>query len=228
MKPIEKLGIGLLYFNKGIPQFEWALQNAVATLGLSGLVDVAPVPIVQDGAGSDFGRERVVDEVRARALDAVLWIDTDLIVPRNSIVRLVKMSNAGWPIAAGLYRKHGFDPADHHLLALMPGANRWATLEELRAAAEGGVTRVDMSAGGFSIVRREVYDTMRKKIKGPWYCNYDWERGDWCIEDTFFMRRVHALKIPVVVDPELHAVHWGRYGPVPVTPDAPEMAEYVL
>ena len=31
-------------------------------------------------------------------------------------------------------------------------------------------------------------------------------------EDTYFMRRVRKLDIPVHVDPELHAVHWATSG----------------
>ena len=44
-------------------------------------------------------------------------------------------------------------------------------------------------------------------------------------EDTYFMRRVRKLDIPVHVDPQnCTPFHWSHFGPVPVTPDQPEMA----
>lgn len=226
MKPIERVGIGLLYYNKGLQQFERSLYDATEALRESGIVASCSF-IVKDGAPVDFARETIVDEMMAAGLDAVIWIDTDLIVPRDALVRLVRMSNAGYPIAAGLYRRAVYDRSDQFILT-RTDKPRWATLDELRAAAQGGVTQVAVTAGGFSIVRREVYQMMREKLGPPWYCCYDPEVGDWCFEDTFFQRRLFKLGIPVHVDPELHAIHWSHYGPVPVTPDDPLMAEYVL
>ena len=43
----------------------------------------------------------------------MIWIDTDLIIPPGALVRLVKMSNAGMPIAAGIYRRAMLDK-DHN------------------------------------------------------------------------------------------------------------------
>lgn len=222
MRPIESVGIGLLYYNKGLQQFERALFDAMDELRQSGLVSEGRF-IVRDGAPVDYARETIVDDVMASGLDAVIWIDTDLIIPRDALVRLVQMSNAGYPVAGGLYRRAMFDEAQRFILTRLDKPE-WATLEELRAAVQGGVTRVAMTAGGFTIVRREVYQMVREQCGPPWYCVYDFENGDWCFEDTFFQRRLRKLDIPVFVDPELHAVHWSHYGPVPVTPDDPVMA----
>lgn len=239
MKPIKRVGLGLLYYNKGLQQFERALQEAMDDLRISGLIDEISL-IVQDGAPVDYARESIVDNAIARDLDAVIWIDTDLVIPRDALIRLVSMSNVGMPVAAGLYRRAMFNPDDRFLLTIRTvdpsralndlrngGAKNihWATLEELREHAEGGVTRVALSAGGFSIVRREVYQMVREKCGPPWYCTFDFEVGDWSFEDTFFQRRLRRLDIPVFVDPELHAVHWSHYGPVPVTPNDPVMAD---
>lgn len=241
MKPIKHLGIGLLYYNKGLSQFERNLQDAMEALRSSGLVETVSM-LVQDGAPVDFARETIVGEALARGIDAVAWIDTDLVIPRDALVRLVLMSNAGYPVAAGLYRRALPDKDKQFLLTVRVsdgqralvdlregGASsvNWATLEELREHAEGGVTQVALSAGGFSIVRSEVYLEVRKQLGPPWYCCYDFEVGDWSFEDTFFHRRLRRLGIPVYVDPGLHAVHWSKYGPVPVTPDQHEMKDCV-
>ena len=222
MKPVESVGIGLLYYNKGLQQFERSLYDAMDALKASGLVSHGEF-IVQNGAPVDYAREHITAKVIESGMDAVIWIDTDLIIPPDALVKLVQMSNAGMPIAAGIYRRAMLDK-DHQFLLTRRTVDEWATLEELRAHVDGGVTRVSMSAGGFSIVRREVYEAVERAFGRPWYLVYDREANDWCFEDTYFMRRVRRLDIPVHVDPELHAVHWSHFGPVPVTPDQPEMA----
>ena len=60
MKPVKRLGIGLLYYNKGLQQFERSFHEAMEALRLSGLIDEVSL-IVQDGAPVDFARETVVD-----------------------------------------------------------------------------------------------------------------------------------------------------------------------
>ena len=241
MKPVESVGIGLLYYNKGLQQFERALYDAMETLKGSGLVSGGEF-IIQDGSPVDYAREHIVEKAIEHGHDAVIWVDTDLIIPPDALVRLVRMSNAGMPVAGGLYRRAMPKPQDQFLLTFRThddakalndlreggaASVNWATLEELREYAEGGVTQVAMSAGGFSIVRREVYEVVEKNFGRPWYQTYDREVGDWCFEDTYFMRRLRRLGIPVFVDPELHAVHWSKFGPVPVTPDQPEMKDCV-
>ena len=58
MKPIESVGIGLLYYNKGLQQFERALYDAMETLKASGLVARGEF-IVQNGAPVDYAREHI-------------------------------------------------------------------------------------------------------------------------------------------------------------------------
>ena len=225
MKQIDSIAIGLLYYNKGLTQFERNFQDAIEALKESQLVSRCDL-IVKDGAPVDYAREMITKDALASDVDAVVWIDTDLVIPRDALVRLVRMSNAGYPIAAGLYRRAMYDKSEQFILTRRV-SDAWATLEELREHAEGGATKVLLSAGGFSIVRREVYEMVERELGRPWYCVYDHEVGDWCFEDTFFQRRLARLSIPVHVDPELHAVHWSKYGPVPVTPDQPEMRDCV-
>lgn len=219
MKPIDNLAIGLLYFNKSLPQFERALYAALEELRQAHLIRQLSI-IERHGMAVDMARNGIVSEMLTRDCDAVVWIDTDLIFPNTALVDLVEMSNAGHVCAAGLYRRAVMP--DHFIITkLVP--DRWATLAELKAAAQGGVAPVYLTAGGFSIVRREVYETMVERMGLPWYCNWDWVRKDQCGEDTFFMRRLPQIGVVPVVDPCLHAVHWSHHGPIPVTPDAPEM-----
>lgn len=220
MKPIEKLTVGLLYFNKGLPQFERALYAALEALRLSRLVKEVSF-VERHGMAVDVARNQITDAMLRAGHDAVMWIDTDLIFPDDSLVRLVNMANAGHMVAAGIYRR-ALRQNTHILTERLPGSG-WATLDELHQYEDGGVTQVWLTAGGFSIVRAEVYQAMLAKNGMPWYCNWDFERGDQSYEDSYFFRRLPRLGVVPVVDPDLHAVHWSHHGPIPVTDDAPEM-----
>jgi len=220
MKPIKKLAIGLLYFNKGLPQFERALYGAMEELRQSGLVKQVSL-ISRSGMAVDVARNQIAAEMLRMEYDAVIWPDTDLVFPDDAFVRLVSMANAGHMVAAGLYRRALRD--NPHILTERLPHGGWATLDELHEHEDGGVTQVWLTAGGFSIVRAEVYRDMQAKIGMPWYCNWDFERGDQSYEDLFFFRRLPRIGVIPVVDPDLHAVHWSHHGPIPVTDDQPEM-----
>ena len=62
MKPVESVGIGLLYYNKGLQQFERALYDAMETLKANGLVARGEF-IIQNGAPVDYAREHIVAKV---------------------------------------------------------------------------------------------------------------------------------------------------------------------
>lgn len=215
MKPVRNIVIGLLYFNKNLPQFERALWAAMLEARSSGLVDKIDI-VERQGMAVDMARNSVVAEAIKGDYDAVIWLDTDLVFPSLALINLVSIANAGWPVAAGLYRigKLPFN------LLVKRNTPEWMELDELRALVDGGVVQVRLSAGGFSIVHTDVY----KAMEMPWYCNWDFLYGNGPVgEDTFFMQRLARTNVPVVVDPELHAVHWSMFGPVPVVDDQPEM-----
>lgn len=225
MKPVAKVGIGLLYFNKDLPQFERCLERMQFQLWASGLVtDIQQIP--RSNKAVDMARNEIVHEAFRMGLDAVIWLDTDMIYPDTALVDLVRMCNAGHPVAAGIYRRGRFP---FEILTQREGGE-WSQLDDLREHADGGVTRVKLTAGGYSITHIDAYKAVSAhmlKTTGrpvPWYCNWDFvgEAGQ-CGEDTFFMVRLAEAGVPVVVDPDLHAVHWNVYGPIPVVDDQPEM-----
>jgi len=218
--PIRSLAVALLYFNKDLPQFERSLHANIDALRVSGLIDDLHLAIRMNMA-VDMARNQIVSDLLRARWDAAVWLDTDMVYPDDALIRLVRMSNAGHPVAAGIYRR-GVMP--FHLLTRRSPRGGWSELDELREHRAGGVTSVNMTAGGYSIVRREVYEQFQKRVGLPWYCNWDFRWGtNQCGEDTFFMRGLHEMGVPVVVDPELHAVHWNIHGPVPVLDDQPEM-----
>jgi hypothetical protein len=133
------------------------------------------------------------------------------------------MANAGYYIAAGIYRR---GREDHRILTEVEWGGPAATLEELDRMAEGGIPfEVDMTAGGFSIVRTEVYKAIHTKIGLPWYCNWDFVSGKHAVgEDRFFLLRAAEVGVKPVIDPTLCAVHWPPFSdPIPTREGQVEM-----
>jgi hypothetical protein len=223
MRPINTVVIGRLYFNKTLFQFEDCLRRMLTMAQASGIVSHLHIETTE-GMAVDMARDRIVEQALTKHnADAVIWLDTDMIYPDHALVRLIELSNLGYPIVAGLYRRA---IGEKNLLCYRTvndiAANRSAPMAELRANTnEHGVVPVALVAGGFSIVRNEVYQaTAYYSNEGQrgWYCNWDFLFGGGSIgEDSFFVKHASSKGFKPVTDPELHAVHWPPLtNPVPV------------
>ena len=213
-----KVVIARLYFNKMLMQFEDSFRRNIDMLLASGLVENASVSTTA-GLAVDMARNNVVSK-NLDDFDAVIWLDTDMIYPDDAMCRLVAMHQAGYPIAAGVYRR-AFKDRDL-LTEIEEGCP--ATIEELDALAlEACPVKVEQTAGGFSIVSMDLYRAIAAKIGHPWYCNFDFRYlHDQCGEDRFFVRLASHLGVYPHVDPDLTAVHWPpQSSPVPVRADDP-------
>lgn len=220
MKPIQNLGLGLPNYNKGqLGIFYMLLHAAIVHARYVCKVIPAYTWLNTENDAVDVARNKIVSKARDAGCDAIAWIDTDLFIPEDAITRLVLMSNAGHPIAGGLYRQ----AKAPHLLLCQRTPGQWATLDELKEHEQGGLVNVFTMAGGYTIVRMEVYDLIEKEHGKPLYMNFDREVGDQCYDDTYIFRRFRKSGLPIVVDPHLHAIHWSHFGPVPVVEDQPEM-----
>ena len=220
MKPIQNLGLGLPNYNKGqLGIFYMVLHAAIVHARYVTKVIPAYTWLNTENDAVDVARNKIVGKAREAGCDAIAWIDTDLFIPEDAITRLVLMSNAGHPVAGGLYRQAR---APYTLLCQRtPG--QWATLEELIEHEDGGLVNVFTMAGGFTIIRMEVYDVLERDHGKPFFMNFDKEAGDQCYDDTYIFRRIRKSGFPIVADPHLHAVHWSHFGPVPVVDGQPEM-----
>ena len=217
---IKKVLVGLLYFNKSLPAFERSLARNIDFLGKTELIDTLSLRETH-GLAVDMARNVIVDYAVTTGYDAIIWMDTDMIFPDDAMAKLISMSNAGHPIAAGVYRR---GIGNRRLLTEI----EWMVeceLDELQAIKRGGVCHVAMSGGGYSIVRPHVYMAILRHFQGnvPWYNNYDWLTGNkQCGEDRFFMLRAKDVGVTPVVDPDLHAIHWPPgTSPVPVLDNDP-------
>ncbi len=213
-----KVVIARLYFNKMLMQFEDSFRRNIDMLLASGLVEQASVTTTA-GLAVDMARNNVVSK-NLDDFDAVIWMDTDMIYPDDAMCRLVSMHQAGYPLAAGVYRR-AFGARDL-LTEIEEGCP--STIEELDAlAAVANPVKVEQTAGGFSIVSMDLYKAIHARIGPPWYCNFDFRYlHEQCGEDRFFVRLARHLNVYPYVDPTLCAVHWPpQSSPVPVRADDP-------
>ena len=219
LRPITKLAVATLYFNKTLWQFERNLQRMIAHAGKYSTAR-SVVVLTRDGTAVDMARQDAVEDAMAQNCDGIAWLDTDMLYPDHALTRLVEMSNDGHLMAAGLYRRAR---PPYQILTTLHDEETYAELEQIKAQAVDGVTRAQITAGGFSLVRIELYHEIAQRIGPPWYCNFDFVSGrGMCGEDRFFLYRAHECGVFPVVDPALHALHWPpATGPVPVTDDDP-------
>lgn len=137
-----------------------------------------------------IGRNMAVDHAKAIGASHLVFIDTDIIVPSNSISKLV---NVNWPLVAGLVfgRIHGDNFVPHifswHLDGYPPGAHylrdyNWA---EINAGKNFGIIEADGAGIGFSCIAREVFEKQYFRSKKNKYdpCELD-ETAYYCIDFT--------------------------------------------
>jgi len=220
LQPVKSIAIARLYFNKNLPQYEDAIRRSAGMAKELGIVERIIMP-TSSGLSVDMARNRIVLQcLQAGDVDAIIWIDTDMIVPDDAVSRLVQMSNAGHLIAAGVYRR-----ARPPYQLLVEDESDTIELDVLESKLNGAdVVPVTVCAGGYSIVRMELYRAMA----APWYCNWDFVSGQGETgEDRFFLLRAAELGVRPVVDPFLGAVHWSSFGPISTRQGQPEM-KYAL
>lgn len=115
----------------------------------------------------DQGRNQVASDALNDGFQELMWIDSDIGFEADAVERL-RQHNL--PIVGGLYPQPGSRSLACELLA---------ETEEVVFGEEGGLLEVKYVAAGFLHVRREVFETIRDRLKLP-HCNTRFsERGIW-------------------------------------------------
>jgi hypothetical protein len=147
-------------------------------------------------------REKLADEAMEWGADAVLWIDSDMRFPANTVeILLARDVNATtrrepiMPTAMNLK----IDKSD-------PGAVKqvWTKIE---SRGKSGIEQVTAVGFGVTLVRSEVF----KKIPKPWHDIIWTDHGNVIGEDVTFCVRCLENDVPVFVDHDL-SMHIGHIG----------------
>ena len=103
----------------------------------------------------DQGRCQMATDALHDGFEETLWIDSDIGFQPSDVERLRQNE---LPLCSAIYPKKGKRELASHAL---PGT------EQLTFGKAGGLTEILYAATGFLHVRREVYETIRTKLKLP-------------------------------------------------------------
>ena len=163
----------------------------------------------------DFGFTRGYDCARARndiarkaiagGYDAVLMVDSDVVVPENALVTLLGHDSG---VSLGWYARtddenstciHGWGTT---------GYTRPYTTAEIAgyAASEGPVSVIRGGGMGCALVRTWVFE----RLKRPWFAWTEHRSGSELSEDFYFCEKCKEAGIHVTVDARVRCKHIGK------------------
>jgi|SRR5579859_3459114 len=119
----------------------------------------------------------------------LLFIDDDLIVPPNGLMRLL---GHDVPIVGGLY----YARTEPHLPVCYRHVvdNNWVPITEFCA----GLQEVDAMGAGFMLIKREVFERMSR----PWF-----DFSDRMGEDMWFCEQARNLGYQILLDADIKCKH---------------------
>lgn len=157
------------------------------------------------------GRQRLIEDLKAKNCDKVLWLDTDMRFPRQALHMLLRHKDAK---IVGV----------NYVSRRPPFRFTAATLDENHLETkpnDSGLVEVGHLGMGCVLMDMSIF----ANDEGPWF-SFDWykkETGQWAQvgEDVFFCREMRARGHKIYVDQELSS-HIGHEGDFAFT--AEEMA----
>ncbi|MBX9583139.1 MAG: hypothetical protein K2X87_22760 [Gemmataceae bacterium] len=162
----------------------------------------------------DVGRNQLATDALADGFDELAWVDSDVVFRPDDLDRL---RSHDLPFVCGLYPKKG--PREF-ACAFLPGTAAVAF------GTAGGLTEVRYCGFGFVLTRREVYDTVRDRLRlptlnqrfpkplVPYFAPLAVTDGDggWYLgEDYAFCERARQAGFRVMADTAVRLWHVGAY-----------------
>lgn len=160
------------------------------------------------GMPFDHARNSAVQQFLASPFQYLFSIDSDLVVPHDTIIRLL---NRRLPIVSGLYCRR----SPPHSVPVMIKNGQWVT-----NYVPGSLVEVDWVGAGCLLVHRSVFEAMLKNPPRPGKIAFDWRvdlRGtgsvpeDTCLSEDFVFNQ-HAkrtLGVSTYVDTSVVCKHCG-------------------
>jgi hypothetical protein len=178
------------------------------------------VPFTFDMVGSAevaISRTLLVERTPKEA-DYILWVDSDMIFVPQHFHRMAQIliENPGiGMLSATAVRRDG---SNSYVINWKTGRNKFMTPEEVYAKAtqhiaEQEVVPVDVTGLAFTLMKREIFDQLKK----PWF-RPQWKKTQFYGEDTFLIQSIKKLGYTPSVDFGSHVGHIGEKVYVPVVP----------
>jgi hypothetical protein len=173
-----------------------------------------PTRYFRGASAIDQARSQMAYDALADGFTELLWIDSDIAFEPEDVD---KLRSHGLPFVCGIAPKKGARSIACHVL---PGT------DEILFGEGGGLLEILYAAGGFNLVRRNVYETVAEKLALP-VCNKgfgaptvpyylpmlrDTEKGPWYLgEDYAFCERARQAGFSIMADTSIRLRHIGRY-----------------
>lgn len=172
------------------------------------------VRVFRGASAIDQARSTMAHDALRDGFTELLWVDSDIAFDADDVDRL---RAHGQPFVCGIYPKKGTRALACHVL---PGTR------EVVCGEGGGLLEILYAAGGFTLVRSEVYAAIREKLALP-TCNEQFgaplvpyylplvkesAQGAWYLgEDFAFSERARQAGFAIHADTRIRLRHIGRY-----------------
>lgn len=147
----------------------------------------------------DASRNLIVEHALEIGYDYILWVDSDMILPKNTLLRLLSHNK---DIVSGVYSYkviNGENAVVKRYSKTEEDTYEDVSLKEIRETKE--LMLVDGIGFGCVLTKVDIFN----KIEQPWF-RYDKDLG----EDIFFCRKAQETGIEIFVDPTVKAGHVGQ------------------
>lgn len=152
------------------------------------------------GYGPARARNLIAQEALAGGFDAVLMVDSDIVLPGGALGLL---SEGDAPVVLGLYPRRGIEGGTE---VFMPGMRDFT--EENRVI-EPPFARFEVKGGGLgcALIRADVFE----KLPRPWFEYVEYQDGAVLSEDNYFCDLCTRNGIRVEADGRVRCGHIGTY-----------------
>ena len=150
-------------------------------------------------------RERLAEAALKDGADAILWIDSDMRFPKDTIEIMLSRNVPILGVNAVTRQKPAL-PTAKNFVMISENEGTWLKID---SRGKQGIEKVTGVGCGVQMTRREVFE----KTPRPWFEFLKVKGNQWVGEDIFFCIRAHDAGFDTYVDHDLsmHIGHVGQY-----------------
>jgi hypothetical protein len=173
-----------------------------------------PVWRIRGISAIDGARNRMASDALSQGLDELMWIDSDIVFDPDD-VEILRQHDL--PLVCGIYPKKS---RRQFACAFLP------EMRQVVFGIKGGVIELLYCGFGFTLTRRELYETMQQQLRLP-VCNQHFqsplvpyfgpmvsgecEKAWYLSEDFSFCERARRCGFRVMADTTIRLWHVGSY-----------------
>ena len=155
-----------------------------------GTSDIETSFVAIEGYSVDTSRNMLVKEARNQKADYILWVDSDMILPEDTLIKLL---SHGKDIVSAAYAFK--DVKSQDLIAFSLDGGR------IPLASVDGLTEVSGIGFGCCLTKTDVFD----KIDFPYFVF-----GEDYGEDIYFCKKAREAGYKIYLDPDVKCGHIGK------------------